>query len=326
MSGMTKAPAAMKAVRVHEPGETRRLLYEDAPVPKPGVGDALVRVHAASFTPTELAWPSSWVDRLGHDRRPIIPGHELSGTVQALGYGTTGLVVGDRVFGISDWYRDGALAEYVAIEARNVAPMPPSLTHEEAAALPLAGLTAWQALFDHAGLTPAQTILIHGAGGGVGALAVQLARAVGARIIATGKEGAERLSSELGADQFIDIDKERFEDAARSVDVVFDLVGGEVLERSWSTLKDGGVLISAVEDPATTANQRPECRSVFFVVEPSRQQLIELSGRVGAGELRPVVGETYPLADAAEAFRSKQRGSIPGKIVVRVLEHSSATA
>jgi NADPH:quinone reductase-like Zn-dependent oxidoreductase len=308
----------MKAVRLYEPGETGRFVYEDAPVPEPGVGDVLVRVHAASFTQTELAWPSSWVDRLGHDRRPIIPGHKLSGTVQALGYGTTGVAVGDRVVGVSDWYRDGAFAEYVAVEARNLAPMPPSLTTEEAAALPLAGLTAWQALFDHAGLMPGQTVLILDAGGGVGVHAVQLARAVGARVIAAGKKGAERLSSELGADEFIDIEQGRFGDAAGSVEVVFDLVGGAVLDRSWSTLKEGGVLVSAVEDPAATANRRPECRSVFFVVEPGRAQLIELSGRIGAGELRPVVGEVPPLAGAAAAFLSKQRGGIPGKSVVTI--------
>jgi NADPH:quinone reductase-like Zn-dependent oxidoreductase len=321
---MTQAPAVMKAVRLYEPGETGRFLYEDAPVPEPGVGDALVRVHAASFTPTELAWPSSWVDRLGHDRRPIIPGHEFCGTVEALGYGTTG--VGDGVFGVTDWYRDGAFADYVAVEARNLAPMPPSLTDEEAAALPLAGLTAWQALFDHAGLIPAQTVLIQGAGGGVGALAVQLARAVGARVIAAGKQRAAKLTSELGADEFIDIERGHFEDVAGAVDVVFDLVGGELLDRSWSTLKEGGVLVSAVEDPAATANQRPECRSVFFVVEPSRAQLIELSGRIGAGELRPVVGEIRPLAGAEQAFFAKQRGGIPGKIVVRVMDHPPQTA
>src|SRR5581483_1105467 len=204
----------MYALRLHEPGGPENIVYEEAPAPLLGIGDVLLRVHAASFTPTELSWPSTWVDRNGHDRRPVIPGHEVSGVVEALGYGTSGLGVGQAVYGLTDWYRDGAAAELVAVEARNLAPKPASVSHTVAASCALAGLTAWQALFDHAQLQRGQTVLIHGAAGGVGSLAVQLAHAAGARVIGTGHGWAHDLVRELGADQFIDVRVDRFEEAA----------------------------------------------------------------------------------------------------------------
>jgi NADPH:quinone reductase-like Zn-dependent oxidoreductase len=237
----------MRALRIHERGGPEGLSYEEAPRPEPGTGDVLVRVGAASFTPTELTWPSTWVDRLGHDRRPVIPGHEVSGVVEALGFGTTRFAVGDAVYGLTDWYRDGSLAEYVAVEGRNLAPKPASLDHVRAAALPMPGLTAWQALFVHGGLSGGQTVLIHGAGGGVGSVAVQLARAAGARVIATGRAGVRDLVTELGAERFVDLDRERFEDVAQEVDLVVDLVGGETLRRSGATVREGGVVVSVVE-------------------------------------------------------------------------------
>src|SRR5439155_10343332 len=260
----------MHALRLHEQAGPAGLTYEEAPVPQLGIGDVLVRVHAASFTPTELTWPSTWVDRLGHDRRPVIPGHEASGTVEALGDGTMGFAVGAAVYGLTDWYRDGALAEYVAVEARNLAPKPVSLDHVQAAALPLAGLTAWQALFDLGGLSAGQRVLIHGAGGGVGSLAVQLARDANANVVATGRSWARDLATELGADRFVDVDRERFEDVAGPVDVVVDLVGGDVLERSWSTVAPGGVVVSAMDDPEATRPGATDARGVYFVVEPVR--------------------------------------------------------
>src|SRR5215813_4463866 len=192
---------SMWALRLHERGGPEQFAYEQAPRPYVGTGDALVRVHAASFTPTELTWPSTWVDHAGRDRRPTIPGHEVSGVVEALGYGTVGVAVGQAVYGLTDWYRDGAAAEYVAVEARNLATKPSSLSHVEAAAVPLAGLTASQALFDCGG---------HGAGGGVGVFAIQLARAAGAAVIGTGRAWARELVGELGAGSFIDVERERF--------------------------------------------------------------------------------------------------------------------
>jgi NADPH:quinone reductase-like Zn-dependent oxidoreductase len=303
----------MHALRVHEQGGPEGLTYEDAPMPEPGIGDVLVRVHAASITPTELTWPSTWVDRLGHDRRPVIPGHEVSGTVEALGSGTTGFAVGDAVYGLTDWYRDGALAEYVAAEARNLAIKPGSLDHVQAAALAMPGLTAWQALFVHGGLSADQSVLIHGAGGGVGTVAVQLARAVGAHVIATGRAWARDRVSELGAKRFVDLDRERFEDVAEGVDLVVDLVGGEILQRSAITVEEGGVLVSIVEEPPMGG-----ARGVYFVVEPARAELEELAHRADEGDLRPVVGKVFDLADVDRAFEAKAGGGVPGKVVVRV--------
>jgi NADPH:quinone reductase-like Zn-dependent oxidoreductase len=308
----------MRALRLHEQAGADALAYEEAPDPEPGIGDVLVAVQAASITPTELQWPSTWVDRLGHDRRPVIPGHEVSGTVEALGYGATGFAVGDAVYGLTDWYRDGALAEYVAVETRNLAVKPASLGHVEAAALSLAGLTAWQALFIHGRLAAGQRVLIHGAAGGVGSLAVQLAHAVNAEVVATGRGWARELATELGGDRFVDVERERFEDAAGEVDLVVDLVGGQILERSWSTLRQGGMLVSAVEDPQGKPERPSGVRGAFFVVEAVRSQLQELARQAEAGALRPVVGQVVALADGRAAFQSKQRGGVRGKVVLRM--------
>ena len=309
----------MHALRLHERGGPGQFVYEEAPVAPAGIGDVRISVHAASFTHTELDWPSTWVDRAGKGRLPIIPAHEVSGVVAALGYGTTGLAVGDEVYGLTDWYRDGAAAEYVAVEARDLALKPATLTHVQAAAVSLAGLTAWQALHDHGGLAAGQTVLIHGAGGGVGTWAVQLARAAGARVLGTGRGRSRELVTELGADRFIDIDSERFEGTGRQVDLVVDLVGGDALDRSWSVLKPGGTLVSIVEDPSSRAPRGSNARSVFFVVEPSRAQLVELGRMIDARELRPLVGAVFPLARGAEAFRAKQNGGVPGKVVLDVV-------
>jgi NADPH:quinone reductase-like Zn-dependent oxidoreductase len=310
----------MNALRIHEEGGPEGLSYEEAPMPEPGTGDVLVRVHGASFTPTELTWSSTWVDRLGHDRRPVIPGHEVSGTVEALGWGTTGFAVGDAVYGLTDWYRDGALAEYVAVEARNLARKPASLDHVQAAAFPMPGLTAWQALFTHGGLSRGQRVLIHGAGGGVGSMAVQLARGIGAHVVATGRGSARDLAIELGAERFVDLDRERFEEVVEKVDLVVDLVGGEILERSGTVVRDGGIVVSAVEDPRTRLDRADHVRGVYFVVEPARSELEELARRADEGELRPVVGEVFELPDGPKAFEVKQAGGgVAGKVVFRIL-------
>jgi NADPH:quinone reductase-like Zn-dependent oxidoreductase len=309
----------MRALRLHKQVGAAGFTYDEAPTPEPGIGDVLVRVHAASFTATELQWPSTWVDRLGHDRRPIVPGHEVSGTVEALGYGATGFAVGEAVYGLTDWYRDGALAEYVAVEARNLARKPASLSHVEAAALPLAGLTAWQALFVHGNLSRGRRVLIHGAGGGVGSLAVQLARAANAQVVATGRGWSRELATELGADRFVDLERERFEEVAGTVELVVDLVGGDVLQRSWSTVADGGVVVSAVEDPHGRRDRASRARGAFFVVEAVRSQLEELTRRADAGALRPVIGQVFALTEGRTAFQAKQRGGVRGKVVLQVL-------
>ncbi len=304
----------MKAIRTREPTGIGGLSYEEAPDPTPMVGDVLVKVAACGITHNELDWPLRTC-RNGHPRDPIIPGQEVSGVVAALGPGTAGIAVGDEVFGLTDPYRDAAAAEYVAVEARNVAPKPRTVDHVHAAAVPRAGLTAWQALFDHGRLAKGQTAVIHGAGGAVGSTAVQLARWAGAEVIGTGRSRARQLVMELGADRFIALDTDRLEDAAGQADVVFDLVGGVVLARSAALLKPGGALISVVswEFPG----DRDDIRKVFFIQEAHRVQLAELARLVDEGLLRPQVGGVYPLAEAVKAYSAKAAGGLPGRIVLQ---------
>jgi NADPH:quinone reductase-like Zn-dependent oxidoreductase len=310
---MTTLPSQMAALLAREQDQgPDRMSIEARSRPEPGIGDVLVEVGAASFTPTELQWPSTWVDRSGRDRRPVIPGHEVSGTVVALGYGTTGFAVGDEVFGLTDWYRDGSLAEFVAVEARDLAAKPGSFSHVEAAALPMAALTAWQALFVHADLRVGQTVVIHGAGGGVGTLAVQLAVSAGARVIGSGRATGRDLVLQLGAERYLDLAHDEL-DAVKGVDVVFDLVGGDVLQRSAPMLRPGGSIVSIVEAPKT---ERADVNCLLFVVEPSRAQLTELGRRVDSEHLRPVVGNVGALSDGARLWAEKIAGGVPGKVVL----------
>ena len=305
----------MKAIRIQEPKGfegIEGLVYEDAPDPQPAIGDALVQVRAASFTPTELTWPL-WTDRAGHDRAPLIPAHEGSGVVVALGYGTAGISVGDEVYGLIDGYRDGWAAEYVTIEARSLAPKPTTVDFIEAAAIPQAGLTSWQALFDHGHLESGQTVVIHGAGGGVGSMAVQLARWAGAHVIGTGRAGARQRVLELGADDFVDVEGDGWERAVRQVDLVYDTIGGDVLAHSPAIVKPGGALVSVMAPPQT---DRDDIRTVHFVRDPSGAQLRDITRLVDQGRLRPQVGAVYPLADAREAFMAKSTQHIPGKVVL----------
>ncbi|GAA5193472.1 NADP-dependent oxidoreductase [Rugosimonospora acidiphila] len=308
----------MKAIRIHQPGGAERLVYEDAPAPYVGVGDVIVRVHAASFTPGELDWPVTWVDRSGRDRTPAIPAHEVSGVITEVGYGTTGLRVGDRVYGLTDRHRDGAAAEFLAAEARDLAVLPETVTHADAATLAMPGLTAWQALFTHGRLADGQTVLIHGAGGGVGSMAVQLARDAGARVIGTGRGPHGEVARDAGVHEFFDLDQHRFEDRVKDtagrVDLVFDTVGGEVLPRSTGVVSPGGTLVSiSSPPPALPAGGQ----AVYFIVEPDRAQLTEITERVRTGRLRPFIGATFGLAETRRAFLAKQNG-IPGKIVLEV--------
>src|SRR4051812_38534731 len=211
----------------------------ERPEPQATINDVIVQIHASGFVPTELAWPSTWTDRLGRDRTPSIPGHELAGVVTALGYGTTGLSVGQRVFGLADWYRDGTLAEYVAIEARNLAPLPGDVDFTTAASLPISGLTAWQGLFDHGRLQAGQSVLAHGAAGAVGSIVAQLAREFGAYVIGTGRAADREKSLDFGAHEFIDLENDALEDAG-AVDLVFDLIGGDIGKRSACLIRGGG--------------------------------------------------------------------------------------
>lgn len=310
---MTTLPSKMRALLAREQDDVPdRMSVEERSRPEPALDDVLVQVGAASFTPTELRWPSTWVDRSGKDRRPVIPGHEVSGTVVALGYGTSGFVVGDEVFGLTDWYRDGSLAEFVAVEARNLAPKPGSFSHVEAAAFPMAALTAWQALFVHADLKAGQTVVVHGAGGGVGTLAVQLAVSAGASVIASGRATGRKLALQLGAERYLDLAHDDLGEV-KGVDIVFDLVGGDVLRRSATMLRPGGSVVSVVEPPDA---ERPDVKSSFFVVEPNREQLTELTRRTDTEPFRPVVGRIGALADGPRLWAEKSAGGVPGKVVL----------
>jgi NADPH:quinone reductase-like Zn-dependent oxidoreductase len=290
------------------------LAAAEMPYPHAAENDVIVRVHAGGFTPGELDWPGTWTDRAGNDRTPTIPGHEVSGVVAELGYGTTGLTVGERVFGLTDWCRNGTLAEFVAVEARNLAPLSDGIDHTVAAALPISGLTAWQALFAHGRLAAGQTVLIHGAAGSVGSLAVQLAREAGARVIGTGRAVHRQTVLDLGAQDFVDLNSDRLEDIGE-VDVVFDVIGGEILHRSSALVRPGGALVSIAEPPPT---QPGDGRAVFFVVEPDRAGLAELERRLRDGRLRPLVGATYPLEEARAAFDPARRDR--GKPIIRVID------
>jgi NADPH:quinone reductase-like Zn-dependent oxidoreductase len=305
----------MKAARMLNPEGFEGidgLVYEDAPDPQPAIGDALVRVRAASFTPTELTWPIR-TDRAGHDRGPLVPAHEGSGVVVGLGYGTAGVSVGEEVYGLIDGYRDGWAAEYVTIEARSLAPKPMTVDFVEAAAIPQAGLTSWQALFDHGHLESGQTVLIHGAGGGVGSIGVQLARWAGARVVGTGRASARQRALELGADEFVDLERDGWQIAVGQVDLVYDTVGGDVLAHSPAIVKPGGALVTVM---APLQTERDDIRIVHFVRDASGAQLKEITRLVDQGKLRPHVGAVYPLAHAREAFMAKSTQHIPGKVVL----------
>jgi NADPH:quinone reductase-like Zn-dependent oxidoreductase len=305
----------MKAVRMQKPegiDGIEGLVYGDAPDPRPAIGDALVQVRAASFTPNELTWPLM-TDRAGHDRGFMIPAHEGSGIVVALGYGTAGVSVGDEVYGLIDGYRDGWAAEYVTIEARSLAPKPTTVDFVEAAAIPQAALTSWQALFDYGHLESGQTAVIHGASGGVGSMAVQLARSAGAHVIGTGRADARQRVLDLGANEFVDVEQDGWETAVGQVDLVYDTVGGDVLARSPAIVKPGGALVSIMA-PAQT--DRDDIRVLHFVRDPSGAELRDITRLVDQGKLRPQVGAVYPLADAREAFMAKSTQHIPGKVVL----------
>jgi len=303
----------MKAIVVTDQAEGMAgMKLAERPEPQPAINDVVVQVHASGFVGTELAWPSTWTDRLGRDRTPSIPGHELAGVVTALGYGTTGLSVGQRVFGLADWYRDGSLAEYVAIEARNLAPLPGDVDFTVGASLPISGLTAWQGLFEHGRLRAGQSVIAHGAAGAVGSMVTQLAREAGAYVIGTGRAADRQTVLDFGANEFVDLENDALE-AVVGVDLVFDLIGGDIGKRSARLVRAGGTLVSIV-GPSET---RPaDALAVDFVVESDRAQLSEIVQRVRDGRLRTNIGTVSTLDDAVAAFNPTKR--IKGKTIIRV--------
>jgi NADPH:quinone reductase-like Zn-dependent oxidoreductase len=302
----------MKAIRLRALGGVEGLIYEDAVRPRPRAGEVLVQVHAAAITPSEFTW-------IGSDRAfPLILGHEFSGVVTELGPGASGVAIGDAVYGLPAFDRDGAQAEYVIVTPDEIAPKPQSLDHAHAAAVPISALTAWQALFDHARLVAGQRVLVHGASGSVGAFAVQLAHWKGAQVIGTVSERNMHLVRELGADEIVDYATRGYEEAIRGVDVVLDTVGGETVTRSWGMLKAGGLLISIVDEPAQEQAAAYDVRAAYFVVEPNRGQLGDIARLIDAGQLRPSVEAVYPLAQGREAYTRAAQGHLRGKIVLRI--------
>jgi NADPH:quinone reductase-like Zn-dependent oxidoreductase len=303
----------MKAIVVTDQAAgTPGMELVERPEPEAAINDVVVLVHASGFVPTELTWPSTWTDRRARARTPSIPGHELAGVVTALGYGTTGLSVGQRVFGLADWYRDGTLAEHIAIEARNVAPLPGDVDFTVGASLPISGLTAWQGLFEHGHLRAGQRVVAHGAAGAVGSMVTQLARGAGAHVIGTGRAADRQKALDLGAHEFVDLDHDALEDVG-PVDLVFDVIGGDVQKRSAALIRAGGTLVSIVGP----AEARPaDGRVVDFVVEADRAQLGEIVQRVRDGRLRTNIGTIATLDHAIAAFDPARR--ISGKTVIRV--------
>lgn len=304
----------MKAVRQHAFGGPESLRYEDAPKPLPGAGEVLVRVRAAGVSPTELSWQTSRTTRSGTSRPlPFVPGHEFSGDVAALGEEVTSFSVGDAVYGMNDWFRDGAQAEYCLAQVPGVARKPKSIDHIHAAVTPISALTAWQGLFERLRIEAGEHVLVHGAAGGVGSFAVQLAHWRGARVTATVSAANIDFARDLGADEVLDYRAEPFERRVHGVDAIFDTVGADTLRRSWGVLKPGGRLVTIAASEADARDQRT--REAFFIVEPRHAELEEIARLIDAGQLRPIVGAAFPLMDTILAYQTKP---IHGKVALRV--------
>jgi len=302
----------MKAiVATDQAAGTSGVKLVERPEPRAAINDVVVQIHASGFTGDELTWPSTWTDRVGRDRTPSIPGHEFSGVVTALGYGTTGWSIGQRVFGLTDWYRDGTLAEYVAVEARDLTPMPGDVDFTVGAALVMPGLTAWQGLFEHGRLQAGQSVLVHGAAGVVGSMAAQLAREAGAYVIGTGRAGARQTALDFGAQEFVDLDNDALEDVGE-VDLVFDVLGGDIAKRSAGVIRAGGTLVT-ITGPIEA---RPAGGlTIDFVVIPDRAQLSELVQRLRNGRLRTNIGNVVAPDHAVAAFNRTERSR--GKTIIR---------
>src|SRR5262245_53903570 len=303
----------MKATVVTEQAAgTAGMALVERPEPHAAINDVVVEVYASGFTSGELTWPSTWTDRLDRDRTPSIPGQEVAGVVTALGYGTTGLSVGHRVFGLSDSYRGGTLAEYVAIEARNLAPLPGDVDFTVGASVAMPGLTAWQGLFEHGRLRAGQSVLAHGAAGAVGSMVTQLAREFGAYVIGTGRAADRQKALDFGAHEFVDLDNDALEDVG-GVDLVFDVIGGDIGKRSARLIRAGGTLVSIV---GPTEARPTDGLAVDFVVESDRAQLVEIVQRARDGRLRTNIGNVSTLDDAVAAFNPTKRTS--GKTIIRI--------
>lgn len=299
------ATRTMRAVRITAAPPAATVRVDHVPLPRPGPGEVVVRVNAAALTRDELSWPA--------DRLPATPSYELSGVVTALGPGTTGVAVGDAVWAMTPFDRDGVAAEYAVVPAPVLAPKPPRLTHVQAASIPLPALSAWQALFEHGGLEPGQRLLVHGVGGAVGRMAVQLARWRGATVIGGASPAGLAAAAEAGAHEVVERTGEGLRDLA-PVDLVFDTVGGEALAASWRLVRPGGRIVSVAEPP------RDGLAALYFVVEPRADELRQIGRLADAGELVPCIDSVFPLAQAEAAFRRLQQRGKHGKVVIGVTD------
>jgi NADPH:quinone reductase-like Zn-dependent oxidoreductase len=306
----------MKVARVVDAAQPPTLIADDIPRPQPGPGELLVHVRAAGVTTTELSWSPTSHNKSGGIRTHAVPGHEFSGVVAAVGDGLSSDEIGREVFGMNDWYSDGAMAEYCTAPLSAIVPKPRRLTHAEAASVPIGALTAWQGLFDRAKLQPGESVLVHGGAGAVGLFAVQLARRHGAHVIATASGRNRDFVLGLGAHQVIDYRAERFENCVKELDVVFDAVGGETLERSWKVLKPGGRMVTIVSE--VDDSTEPRIKQAFFIVEPNQNQLAEIAGLLDGGELRTFVDSVFPLSQAADVFAGKAARQGRGKLVIEI--------
>lgn len=308
----------MKAIRIHTYGDAGGLRLDDVPVPAIADDEVLIRVHAAGVNPVDWKIREGWLKDFIPHRLPLTPGWDVSGTVEKVGAGVDGFLPGDEVYTRPDIARDGGYAEYIAVKADEVAAKPVRLTPVEAASIPLAGITAWWSLVDVADIQPGQRVLIHAAAGGVGSLAVQIAKARGARVVATCSPRNADLVKSLGADELVNYRAVDFTRSMLPVDVVFDTVGGQTQEASWAVLKPGGLLVSIVVPPQEERARALGVRSAFVFIQPSARILRELAQLIDAGTVQPVLGATFPLAKAADAQRLSQTGHARGKIVLTV--------
>jgi NADPH:quinone reductase-like Zn-dependent oxidoreductase len=307
----------MKAMQVNNAGQGPLLILVELKKPDAGVGEIVVHVHAAGVTPSELLWYPTTHTKSGTARMRTVPGHEFSGVITAIGKDVQEFEVGDEVYGLNDWFADGATAEFCVTLPQNIARKPTTLSHEAAASVPIGALTSWQAVVDRAKLEPGERVLIHGGAGAVGLYAVQLAHNRGARVITTVSSQDMDFVKRLGADQAIDYKTSRFENEVQDVDVVFDTVGGDTFERSWAVLKPDGRMITIAADSEGTADQR--VKDAFFIVEPNQQQLVEIAKQLDAGHLRVFVKTTVPLNEASAAYSGalRDKGGY-GKVVIAV--------
>jgi NADPH:quinone reductase-like Zn-dependent oxidoreductase len=305
----------MNAIRLYHARGSEGVVFEEVPTPAAGSGEVLIEVHATAVTPGELEWYPTWHTRAGAPRLQPIPSHEFSGVIEAIGPGVTGWKKGDPAYGMNDWFGDGAAAEYCLTTPAGIAPKPAAIDHLQAAAVPISGLTAWQALFERGNLEAGQRVLIHGGAGGVGSLAIQLAAWKGAFVATTVSEANMEFVRSLGAHEPIDYRKTRFEKVAADADLILDVVGGDTLARSFRMIKKGGRVVTVATNAESSGD--PKVKDAFFIVRPNREQLVQLAKLIDAGAVRPIIGDALPLGRGDQAYFPLKKAN-RGKTVLQV--------